>query len=98
MILRVGPWRYTHAKVNYIPERGEIIWARRTPVDRYLRAVVRYRRRIRDGRWKIRVVWLESDHIVKPPILVATDGWLVLGTMSLIKKWEPDPPPEQVRP
>lgn len=85
-------------RTNYLPEKGEIIWARRTPVDRYLRAVVKVAWKQRDGCTKIHIVWLESDPVPTPPVVMATDDWLVLGRLLLAKKWEPDPPPEQVRP
>lgn len=92
MIVRVGPWRYIRVADNYHPDRGEIIWARRTPVDRYLRAVVKTKWKQRDGFTKIHVVWLESDPDADPPVVVAKDDFMVLGRFPLTKRWDrPDP-------
>jgi hypothetical protein len=51
--------------------------------------------------WKINVVWLQADDTLDPPIVVGTMGYIRTRTRTwppLIRKWEPDPPPEQVRP
>jgi hypothetical protein len=84
-----------------MPEKGEIVQARRSTSDQYRYAVVIRVSERSKGMWKINVVWLQADDTLDPPIVVGTVGYIRTRTRMwppLIRKWEPDPPLEQVRP
>ncbi len=83
----------------YTPDVGEVVEARRTPVDRFVRAVVVLRpRRRRDGRIRVRVQWLDSDdqagvdadEQLRSPIRAGDVGWLIMpdgpGDLPLIRQ------------
>lgn len=73
MIIR----KYGDFPAMQVPDVGEIVKARRSASDTYLRAVVIVVRRMRDGAIKLRVQWLESNPHVGTPIVADTIGWLV---------------------
>lgn len=79
----------------YGPDIGELILARRSTSDKFIRAVVLDGRRNRDGHVRIKVHWLESDPRTvcgdvrrKRPIVANTTGFLTLveGAPPLIKQ------------
>jgi hypothetical protein len=82
MIIRA----YGKHPVTYAPDVGEVIWARRTPADKWVRAVVLHGKRNRAGDLRIKVEWLEDDPDAgaperdrpKAPIVAGTPGWLVI--------------------
>ena len=89
---------YKGIPLTYTPDEGEIVLARRTPVDRWVRAVVLYVRRNSLGNLKITVWWLEDDPTAgtqgrgpeATPIKADTKGWVELrrgpGVPPLIKQ------------
>lgn len=46
---------------TYAPDVGEIIEARRTPADKFIKAAVLDARRNRTGRLRVKLQWLEGD-------------------------------------
>jgi hypothetical protein len=66
---------------TYAPDVGEVVLARRTKVEAFLRAVVLMVKRRRDGAVRIKVQWLDSDPEagawVHSPIVAGTVGWVV---------------------
>lgn len=89
---------YRGVPVTYTPDEGEIVLARRTPVDRWVRAAVLYVRRNSLGDLKVTVWWLEDDPDAgtgygdepSTPIEANTKGWLTIrrqpGAPPLIKQ------------
>lgn len=53
--------RYREHPSVFVPDIGEVIRARRSAVDPFLRAVVVRVRRLREGHIRLTVEWLESD-------------------------------------
>jgi hypothetical protein len=89
---------YRGVPLTYTPDEGEIVLARRTPIDRWVRAAVIYVRRNSLGNLKITVWWLEDDPMAGPqdegseptPIKANTKGWVevrrIPGAPPLIKQ------------
>ncbi len=83
------PWRKPDIPDTYIPSTGEVVYARRSASDRYLRASVWKVWPEHLGVIKVGVVWLEDDLTLDPPLLKATKGWLRARPWPpLIKKVE----------
>jgi hypothetical protein len=61
---------YSGVPLTFSPDIGEIVLARRNPVDRWTRAAVTRARRNNRGNLKLTVWWLEDD----PHAGVAQDG------------------------
>lgn len=57
MIIR----QYGDLPTTYAPDIGEVVLARRMRAEPFLRAVVLYVKRRRDGALRIKVQWLESN-------------------------------------
>ena len=86
---------YGGLPITYAPDVGEVVMARRTPADNWVRAVVLNARRNREGNVKIKVQWMESDPGAgmrvgsepRKPIVAGTPGFLVIdpGEPPLIK-------------
>lgn len=81
MIIRA----YGDLPATYAPDIGEVILARRTPADRWLRAVVLTAKRNRAGDVRLKIQWLEDDpHAGAPkpgkpkvPIVAGSPGWVI---------------------
>lgn len=84
--------QYAGLPTTYAPDIGEVLLARRTPADKFVRAVVLDARRNRQGNVRVRVQWLEDDLDAgapevwngKPrhpvgPIKAGTVGWVVMS-------------------
>jgi hypothetical protein len=63
---------------------GEVVMARRSPVDRFVRAVVLSAHRNKDGHVRIKVQWLEDDPGAgvphdrpRKPIVANETGWVI---------------------
>src|SRR5690554_3439415 len=82
--------KYGDLPLTYAPDIGEIVYARRNPIDRWTRAVVVHVRRIRtgprEGALRVKLVWLEDnpDGTVTlrginkhRPIVANTVGWVI---------------------
>jgi len=80
MIIRA----YDNLPITYAPDIGEVVGARRTRVEPFLRAVVLMVKRRRDGALRIKVQWLESDDGAgwdpPSPIVAGSVGWVVHPT------------------
>lgn len=76
MIIR----KYAQFPMTFVPDVGEVVMARRSPVDAWLRAVVTHVRRQRTGKIKLTVLWLDSDPHAgaqgPKPIVANTKGWV----------------------
>jgi hypothetical protein len=80
----------------YAPDVGEVVLARRTPVDRWVKAVVLDGRRNRAGHLRIKLQWLGNDDQAgygksgRPaaPIVRGELGWVVCreGAPLLIRQ------------
>jgi len=75
---------YAGLPTTYAPDVGEVVHARRTPADRWTRAVVLDYRRRRDGALRIKVQWIEAnpdagapDKRPRMPIKAGDTGWVV---------------------
>lgn len=79
MIIR----QYGDYPITYVPDIGEVLYARRTKIEPFLKAIVLLARRRRDGAIRIKVQWLESNPDagawVESPIVAGTVGWVVSG-------------------
>lgn len=53
--------KYGDLPTAYAPDVGEVIYARRTPVDKWVKAVVLMAHRNRAGNLRIKVQWLGDD-------------------------------------
>lgn len=96
---------YADLPRTYAPDVGEVVMARRTPADRFVRAVVLAVRRNRAGNLRIRMQWIESDpnagapekrkDRVRKPIEAGTVGWVtqVQGGPPLIVQINERPQP-----
>lgn len=96
---------YRGVPTTYTPDEGEIVLARRTPVDRWVRAAVLYVRRNSLGDLKVTVWWLEDDpdagaghgDAASKPIEANTKGWLTIrrqpGVPPLVKQINRGTPP-----
>lgn len=66
----------------YAPDVGEVIEARRTPADKYVRAVVLSARRNREGHVRVKLQWMEDDPDAgsrnRAPIEAGTLGWVIV--------------------
>lgn len=84
MIIR----KYAQFPALYAPDIGEVILARRAPVDQFTRAVVLFARRNKNGHLKVKVQWLddypEAGASGPKPIKANTIGWVIA---------DPDKPP-----
>lgn len=95
---------YRGIPLTYTPDEGEIVLARRTPVDKWVRAAVLYVRRNSRGNLKITVWWLEDDPTAGTegqgpglsPIKANTKGWVEIrrghGVPPLIRQITRDTP------
>ena len=89
---------YGGIPLTYAPDVGEVVWARRTPVERWVRAAVLTVRRNKAGNLKITVWWLEDDPDAgsgyegkgSKPIRANTRGWIEIrrgpGVPPLIRQ------------
>lgn len=96
---------YAGIPMSYAPDVGEVVLARRTPVDPFVRAVVVRVRRNRARNLKITVIWLEDDPNAgtdwsgrgKRPIKAHQFGWIEVrqgrGVPPLIKQISRGAPP-----
>jgi hypothetical protein len=91
---------YGGLPITYAPDIGEVLYARRTPADRWTLAVVLSARRNRAGHVRLKVQWLEdnpdagsvrSDY-PRVPIKAHTTGVLVLdpGKHALVRQVDRD--------
>lgn len=53
--------KYRQHPQVFVPDVGEVIMARRTPAETFLRAVVLRVRRLREGHIRVTVEWMEGD-------------------------------------
>lgn len=85
MIIRA----YGGLPITYVPDVGEVVEARRSPMGRFVRAVVLGARRRAHGGVEIKVHWLDSDPDAgvtegpgrtltgeRVPIVAGTVGWV----------------------
>lgn len=80
--------QYGDLPITYAPDIGEVVLARRTPADRFVRAAVLYVRRRPDGKLRIKVQWLEDDDAAgyehsnyhRAPIKANTVGVVIAST------------------
>lgn len=70
---------------TYAPDVGEVVEARRTPADKFIKAVVVNVTRNREGALRVRVQWLEDnpdagapDKRQRKPIKALSHGWIVV--------------------
>lgn len=80
MIIR----KYRELPALYLPDVGEIVLARRSGADKYVKAVILTKpRRIPGGKVKFKVQWLESDRSTggegREPIIQGEVGWIETG-------------------
>lgn len=72
---------YGDLPTTYAPDIGEVVLARRSRLDPYLRAVVLHVKRRRDRSLRIKLQWLESDPNagwrVESPIVAGTTGVVI---------------------
>lgn len=77
MIIRA----YAGLPRTYAPDVGEVVMARRTPVDQFTRAVVLAARRNKEGGVRVKVQWLADNPDAgasgPKPIVAGTIGWVV---------------------
>lgn len=79
--------QYAGLPITYAPDIGEVLLARRTPADKFVRAVALDVKRRRDGAVRVKVQWLEDDSNAgledynqpKVPITAGTVGWVVMS-------------------
>lgn len=89
---------YAGIPATYSPDLGEVILARRTPIDPWVRAVVVKAWRNSARNLKLKIIWLEDDphagaewkgHATRP-IKAHTFGWIEIkrgpGVPPLIKQ------------
>lgn len=87
MIIR----QYAGLPTTYAPDVGEVVLARRTPADKFVRSVVLDVRRRPDGKLRVKVQWLadddqagyETDRYPKAPIKSGTQGVVIMSTDPL---------------
>lgn len=78
------------------PDIGEVVYARRSPLHKWLRAVVIHARRNSMNNLKVRVQWLEGDPDAvklktpekKEPIKPGDHGWIMVrhGTPPILAR------------
>jgi hypothetical protein len=95
---------YKGIPTTYAPDVGEVVWARRTPVESWVRAAILTIRRNSKGDLKFTVWWLEDDPDAgsghegrgSKPIKAHTRGWIEVkrgpGVPPLIKQITKDTP------
>jgi C-terminal processing protease CtpA/Prc len=84
---------------TYAPDIGEVVEARRTVAEGFVRAVVLDVRRTRGGGLRVKVQWLGNDPLagvtVRAPIEAGTVGWVVtkpdMSGSPLIMQIDRDP-------
>jgi hypothetical protein len=78
MIIR----KYGDMPVTYAPDVGEVVMARRSPVAKFVKAVVLKAQRRGDGQLRVKVQWLGSDPA--PATTEATVNPIVEGTTGIV--------------
>lgn len=88
----------------YAPDVGEVVEARRAPVNSFVKAVVLDARRNPAGNLRVKVQWLEDDPAAgvpdrgrrRKPIVAGETGTLILvdGALPLIRQIDKSAPSE----
>ncbi len=90
--------KYGNRPALYLPDVGEVVLARRSAVDVFVKAVILGIDQRRDGDLKIKVQWLGDDPkagIAGLPIKAGSVGWVVAkpgGWPPMIKQITKDQP------
>lgn len=84
----------------YVPDIGQVVMARRSPIEPFTRAVILFVRRSRGGYLKLTVQWLEdapTAGVDSPkPIVAGTRGWITTSPdrlALLVKEIDGGPAP-----
>jgi hypothetical protein len=91
--------KYRQAPTMYVPDRGEIVDARRSVADTWTRALIVKVSRYRGETLKIMVCWLGDNPNAGEgvsPIVAHTIGWIYCRTdawLPLIRQFNGSPPP-----
>lgn len=72
--------KYGPLAAIYAPDVGEVVHARRSIADKYVRAVVLHVRRVGEGLLEFKLEWRESDPATGgdgyPPVIAGQVGWV----------------------
>lgn len=83
--------QYAGLPITYAPDIGEVLLARRTGVDKFVRAVVLDARRNRAGNVRVKVQWLDDDpdagapmpYRERVPVKAGDKGVIIVSTDPL---------------